>query len=464
MSAPLNSKTARELLEAYQSIYASSVEKEMVDQEVDINEGAASMMSGSNTERQKQINKSGGRDTGLTAKIGTAVRNWLNPPRSQSADPVVRRGGSYTGPGGAPKFPSNSSTSQPSTTPPATTQQPVQQKTQQPVQQKTQQPVQQKTQQPVQQKTQQPSGKPATAGTYSSQFKKSAPALSKTLTKKEPTMKSDLGGRLGKALSGKVSDFQFKDSYDMVLDYLLSEGHVASVEEAHYVMLEMDQETIQGICERYEDVMEADKKEKKDKKIKELIDRAGTGNPRYDERRAGSSRVKGFKFTTTEEVEAVDEGLTGERYKAALKKGKMYSRKVSEDPKKRATRGGRGGESDFGAGDRGAGNKAARRAGTYQEEEFELWVNGLIEEGYDLSDYTWDEMYEFYLEEGRTTNLRALAGESERRKADRERGRPETKDEKDRRLAMGRYSPSQYKWKKVDGQWKNMGRKDGEKD
>ena len=69
-----------------------------------------------------------------------------------------------------------------------------------------------------------------------------------------------------------------------------------------------------------------------------------------------------------EEVEQVDEGLSGDRYKAALKKGKQYSRRVSADPEKRATRGGRGGESDFGAGDRGAGNKAARRAGTYQEE------------------------------------------------------------------------------------------------
>jgi len=66
----------------------------------------------------------------------------------------------------------------------------------------------------------------------------------------------------------------------------------------------------------------------------------------------------------------LDEGLSGERYKTALKKGKMYSRMVSADPKKRATRGGRGGESDFGAGDRGSGNKAAKRAGTYQEEEF----------------------------------------------------------------------------------------------
>ena len=35
-----------------------------------------------------------------------------------------------------------------------------------------------------------------------------------------------------------------------------------------------------------------------------------------------------------------------------------------------------------------------------QDEDFELWVNDLIGEGYDLSDYTWDEMYESYLDEG----------------------------------------------------------------
>ena len=32
-------------------------------------------------------------------------------------------------------------------------------------------------------------------------------------------------------------------------------------------------------------------------------------------------------------------------------------------------------------------------------EEVETWVNDLIEEGYDLSDYTWEEMYEEYLSE-----------------------------------------------------------------
>jgi hypothetical protein len=32
-------------------------------------------------------------------------------------------------------------------------------------------------------------------------------------------------------------------------------------------------------------------------------------------------------------------------------------------------------------------------------EEVETWVNSLVEEGYDLSDYTWEEMYEGYIEE-----------------------------------------------------------------
>jgi len=63
------------------------------------------------TQRQKDIEARGGKDTGLTAKFGQAIRDFLNPPRSQSADPVVRAGGSYTGRGGAPVMPSSSSPS-----------------------------------------------------------------------------------------------------------------------------------------------------------------------------------------------------------------------------------------------------------------------------------------------------------------------------------------------------------------
>jgi hypothetical protein len=53
-------------------------------------------------------------------------------------------------------------------------------------------------------------------------------------------------------------------------------------------------------------------------------------------------------------------------------------------------------------------HEAGRRAGEHVKkhgwkslanEEFEYWVNSLVEEGYDLSEYTWDDMYEIYLDE-----------------------------------------------------------------
>lgn len=37
-------------------------------------------------------------------------------------------------------------------------------------------------------------------------------------------------------------------------------------------------------------------------------------------------------------------------------------------------------------------------------EEFETWVNTLVEEGYDLSEYTWDDMYEIYLNEAKKSD------------------------------------------------------------
>ena len=40
-----------------------------------------------------------------------------------------------------------------------------------------------------------------------------------------------------------------KEAYEVVLDYLLSEGHADSVEEAHYVMMQLDAENIQSIVE-----------------------------------------------------------------------------------------------------------------------------------------------------------------------------------------------------------------------
>ena len=108
------------------------------------------------------------------------------------------------------------------------------------------------------------------------------------------------------------------DLYNIILSHLLDEGYADTEQAAEAIMVNMSEDWRQSIVE-----------------------------------------------------EVFDEALTGERYKKAVKKpgGTAYSRMVSPDPAKRATRGGRGGESDFGAGDRGSGNKAARRAGTYKDKE-----------------------------------------------------------------------------------------------
>ena len=58
---------------------------------------------------------------------------------------------------------------------------------------------------------------------------------------------------------------------------------------------------------------------------------------------------------------------------------------------------GSGGEG--GSGKRGGGNAARRRAEKLNKEQVEYWVNSLLKEGYDLSEYTWEDMYEIYLEE-----------------------------------------------------------------
>ena len=128
---------------------------------------------------------------------------------------------------------------------------------------------------------------------------------------------------------------------------------------------------------------------------------------------------------------------------------------------------------------RKAGSAAGRAAERLGEsvDVFDYILEHLVAEGYadtnenalvimaNMSEDWRESIVDEIISEGRTTNLRALAGESERRKADKERGRPETEDEKHRRLRLGRYSPSQYNYEKgPDGQWRVTGRKDGEKD
>jgi hypothetical protein len=79
---------------------------------------------------------------------------------------------------------------------------------------------------------------------------------------------------------------------------------------------------------------------------------------------------------------------------------KPFQKQVAQKSKAAHDRYLKAGYSKYGADDAtGRGSKAAKRAAALNKEEFEIIVNALIEEGYDLSSYTWDEMYEVCLDE-----------------------------------------------------------------
>ena len=57
-----------------------------------------------------------------------------------------------------------------------------------------------------------------------------------------------ISGNMRKKYDMKAASFK-PEAYDLILDYVLSEGHADSVEEAHYVMTQMDEETIKSILD-----------------------------------------------------------------------------------------------------------------------------------------------------------------------------------------------------------------------
>ena len=76
------------------------------------------------------------------------------------------------------------------------------------------------------------------AGTYAAELKRTTDALS-----------SNYGALPVGTIKPVSQRTMKKEAYDLVLDYLLSEGHVDTVEEAHYVMLQMTSEHVQDIVE-----------------------------------------------------------------------------------------------------------------------------------------------------------------------------------------------------------------------
>ena len=71
-----------------------------------------------------------------------------------------------------------------------------------------------------------------------------------------------ISSNMRKKYDMKASSFK-PEAYDIVLDYVLSEGHADTVEEAHYVMMQMDEGTIQTIVEKEQGVFKSNVLNKK---------------------------------------------------------------------------------------------------------------------------------------------------------------------------------------------------------
>ena len=79
-------------------------------------------------------------------------------------------------------------------------------------------------------------------------------AKARIAAKKEGTASPQMSGAdrakaMAKARLAKKAAMEEYTPYDIVLEYLLSSEQAATIEEANYVMTEMDAETIQGIVE-----------------------------------------------------------------------------------------------------------------------------------------------------------------------------------------------------------------------
>ena len=132
-------------------------------------------------------------------------------------------------------------------------------------------------------------------------FKPSAAPANSALAKEEERMKRE-AEKAGKEAQAQTVNASYEyDAYDLVLEYLLSQGHTDTVEEAHYVMMEMDAETIGTIVEAASDQSDnqIDKGVKTTYKAGNTIDNQHQGRSRglsrlpANERAAKTKRMQG---------------------------------------------------------------------------------------------------------------------------------------------------------------------------
>jgi hypothetical protein len=109
------------------------------------------------------------------------------------------------------------------------------------------------------------------------------------------------------------NSYQYEDAYDLVLEYLFDNGHVDTVDEAHYVMMELDAEVIQEIVE---EVLEEG--DNYDKNRKRAAQRAAARNAARDAGKTGNVPGVGY-VTPRRERETYTDAAGTERHKSGAR-------------------------------------------------------------------------------------------------------------------------------------------------
>jgi hypothetical protein len=180
------------------------------------------------------------------------------------------------------------------------------------------------------------------------------------------------------------------DIFDVVLEFLQAEGFAETLEEAEWMMANViDEEAIDIILGEEFELDEAEGSYGATPKAYSAASKTKMTAKRKPFLKKMQSRTNPANRTSP--YDSPRKGMTSddrERARAGAAHG-VGTRQDHDYPSQ-------------GAGGVTKNPKKLRKQkamGEFAKEQFELWVNQLVEEGYDLSQYTWEEMEEFYLDE-----------------------------------------------------------------
>ena len=213
------------------------------------------------------------------------------------------------------------------------------------------------------------------------------------------------------------------DAYNLVLEYLLDEGFASTEQSADKIILNMSEAWFADIVELYKGKHGQSEEEYMDsrsdagKQISGDSKQSGAAYSHRSFRGQGKPAKPGERQTAQGKMTNADRTELMIRKNALRKEAEAKALKKEEteyvDENRRAARSAGGYKDDSKKqtdpskdGFTGIGNMTIKdimalnkkiEART-KKEEFELWVNSLLDEGYDLSEYTWDEMYDIFYE------------------------------------------------------------------